>query len=67
MNHARSRRLVALERGDYLGMAAAYVQQRGQFEVAGHLQLRFEQVLLACFVQVFEVVVQAKLTHGAQP
>ena len=28
--------------------------------------MRFKQVLLAGFVQVFKVVVQAKFTHGAQ-
>ncbi|MNR42255.1 hypothetical protein D3C85_1607520 [compost metagenome] len=64
MYHPRPCRLVALERGDHLGMAAAHVQQGGQFEVAGHLQLRFEQLLLAGLVQVFEVIVQAKLAHG---
>ncbi|MCY1447974.1 hypothetical protein D9M71_646180 [compost metagenome] len=48
-------------------MAAAYVQQGWQLEVAGHLQLRFEQILLARLVQVFEVVVQAELAHGAKP
>lgn len=67
MNHPGLRRLVALERGDHLGMAAAHVQQGGQFEVASQLQLCFEQRLLARLVQVFEVVVQAELTHGAQP
>ncbi len=64
MNHPRPRRLVALERSDHLGVTTTHVQQCGQFEVAGHLQLRFEQRLLAGLVQVFEVIVQAKLAHG---
>ncbi|MNP41778.1 hypothetical protein D3C76_1354980 [compost metagenome] len=67
MDDPRPRRLVALERGNHLGMAAAHMQQDGQREVTTHLQLCFEQCLLARLVQVFEVVVQAELAHGAQP
>ncbi|MOA57639.1 hypothetical protein D3C78_1818540 [compost metagenome] len=42
------------------------MQQRWQLEVAGQLQLGFEQFLLTLLVQCFDEVIQAELAHRAQ-
>ncbi|MNH37940.1 hypothetical protein D3C79_989080 [compost metagenome] len=66
MNDAATRKLVTLERGNHRGMTATHMQQGGQIEVDGQLQLGFEPVLLALAIQFRQVVVEAEFADGAQ-
>ncbi|MNP51079.1 hypothetical protein D3C76_1453780 [compost metagenome] len=66
VNDATTRKFVTLERGNHRGMTAAYMQQGGQVEVDGQLQLGFEPVLLAFAIQFRQVVVEAEFTYCTQ-